>query len=203
MENGGAHADHSGSNKNGAINRRKRECDEPNEGDTHAKHQGIGFGISISVKPNDGLEDGANHLKGKGDESYLCKAQVERILEKRINRRHQGLDGVIEQMTEAEGEQDAQRGIITRRSEFNFSIYRLGFGFHEKTKSPATFREQGWRNGLFSLALLAGPPNQREVRVFNHGDMRKGRNHARQRGIGACIRKGHLVAHQHRTWILS
>ena len=43
-----------------------------------------------------------------------------------------------------------------------------------------------------------------EVRVFNHEDMDlgKGRNGARRRGIGACVRKAHLFAHQHRTWIL-
>src|SRR6267154_979138 len=102
MENGGAHADHSGSNEDCPISRSKRERDEPNEGDTHAKHQRVGFGISISVKLNDRLEDGAHHMERESDEPDLRNAEVERILQKRINRRHQRLDRVIEQMAEAE-----------------------------------------------------------------------------------------------------
>ena len=51
-------------------------------------------------------------------------------------------------MAEAEGEQDAERG-ITCGPEFNFSIFSihsLALLFMKETKSPATFREQGGRN---------------------------------------------------------
>src|SRR5579862_7999183 len=129
MKNSRAHADHAGSNKHSAVTRRQRERDKPNEADAHADHKRVGFGISIRVKPDDGLQDGADHLKGKSDESYLRKAQVERILEERIDRRQERLDGIIEQMAKAQREQDAHRR-IAHGSGFNFWTQDLAFSFH-------------------------------------------------------------------------
>lgn len=114
------------------------------------------------------LENRANHLKGKRDQSYLGEAQVEGILQQRINGRDYRLDGIVQQMAEAECKEDAKRR-FTRGSGFGLGTYGLSFSLHEN-KKPCHLSEAGpekFSSVLLSVALLARAPNQGVNQVFD------------------------------------
>src|SRR5579872_4644797 len=62
----------------------------------------------------------------------------------------------------------------------------------QKALPPFGSRAGEIQFGLFSFALLAGPPLQRGNRVFNdvYAGLRKRRNHGRKRQIGVRSQRG-------------
>src|SRR5580765_5508511 len=100
----------------------------------------------VGVKPHHRLEDRADHLKGQRDESDLSETELEGFLQQRVDRRDQGLNGIVQKMTETQREKDRQRDIgrIGRSGQGRDS---LGWWSDEMCfwhkKSPASFREQG------------------------------------------------------------
>ena len=64
----------------------------------------------VGVEPDQRLEQRRRELEGEGDEADLREIQREVGLEHRVHRRQQRLHHVVEQMAEADGEQDGERG---------------------------------------------------------------------------------------------
>lgn len=88
MKNGGAQADRGGRGQDAAITWSQRELDEAQEGYAHSQDEGVRPWILIGVKSNEGLENGADHLKGEGNEPNPGKTQVERVFKQGVNRRN-------------------------------------------------------------------------------------------------------------------
>lgn len=70
--------------------------------------RGERFRISIRVIAHHRLQQRGRHLKGEGDQPDLREAQVKRIFDDRIKRRDGGLNGIVQQMAEADRCQDGQ-----------------------------------------------------------------------------------------------
>src|SRR6185503_12102603 len=99
----------------------------------------------VRIETNDRLEDRSHHLKGERDEPDLGEAQSERFLQQRVDGGNQRLNGIVQQMTETQGEQNADVGggrLNGRRccGKLIWGSERLGFG-HKKC--PAYFRDEG------------------------------------------------------------
>ena len=104
---GPAHADHPGGHEHAIIVWRKRQRDQAGERNPHADNERIRLGMLIGIKTDHRLKNGADHLEGERNQANLREAEAERVLEQRINRRKQRLDGIIQQMAKAQRKQDA------------------------------------------------------------------------------------------------
>jgi len=68
--------------------------------------------MAVGIPSDHRLQQRRGGLVGQRDQPDLAKAEVERALEQRIDRQHQRLNRVIQEMTEADGDQHAIRGGI-------------------------------------------------------------------------------------------
>src|SRR5260221_2518967 len=99
----------------------------------------------VRINPNDRLENRSDRLKSQRDKSDLGETEFERFFEQRVERRDQRLDGVVQEMTETQGEQYRHRGLES----VGVRQGRPGRGWRGDElcfwhkKSPASFREQG------------------------------------------------------------
>ena len=64
----------------------------------------------VGVEPDQRLQQRGGELEREGDQADLGEIQRERGLEHRIHRRQQRLHHVVEQVAEADGEQDRKSG---------------------------------------------------------------------------------------------
>ena len=87
------------------------ERQQTEEGEAHSASEGVGHGTAIGGKSHEGLEKRGGELKGEGDQTQLGEAQLERLFEHGVDRGEQRLDGVIEQVGEADGEQEGEDGV--------------------------------------------------------------------------------------------
>ena len=92
----------------GGIVRRISQGDERRSRDAHADGQGKGQGMTVRVKPDEGLKDRGGELIGERQEADLREAQVEARPEDRIARGEQRLGRVVQKMADARGEENRQ-----------------------------------------------------------------------------------------------
>jgi len=115
VKDGGAQADGGGRNEHERVAVGPGQHEQPHEGQAHAHRQRMGHRPFVGDQADDGLEQGRGALKGEGDPAELRKAQAKRIPQHGINGGQECLDGVIQQMGKADGEQHRQDGGVRRQ----------------------------------------------------------------------------------------
>ncbi|MMZ63132.1 hypothetical protein D1872_253690 [compost metagenome] len=120
MESGRAQTNENDRDQHGGIIVRKGKQQHAGKGKAHTDGQN-GRGRPFVRKPaDDGLHDGCGEVDGERDPSDLSITQVHGILQNRENRRNDGLDGIIEQMHQTDGDQDPVHGALGIRSGVDF-----------------------------------------------------------------------------------
>ena len=69
-----------------------------------------GFGLPVGVDADERLQQRGGELEGERDQADLGEARGRNLLEQRIDRRQQRLHHVVEQVAEAQHQQDRHRG---------------------------------------------------------------------------------------------
>jgi hypothetical protein len=106
MEYGGADAYECGGGEHGAVAGCHGESQQANHRDAHAHGQGVRLRPVIGIESDDGLEQRSSQLDSKSDKTNLAEIKMERVFEQRINRRHQRLQRVIQEMAKTDGKQN-------------------------------------------------------------------------------------------------
>ena len=75
--------------------------------EAHAHSQCVRHGPPIGIEPDEGLQQAGDHLIGEREQADLPKVQMKRTLENGIDGGQQRLHHVIEQMAEADRDQNA------------------------------------------------------------------------------------------------
>ena len=88
----------------------------PTKREPHARHQRVRLGMMVGIQPDDRLQQRRGELEREGDQADLAEVQMEARLEHGIHGRQQRLHHVVEQVAEADGEQDGKRGRHARKS---------------------------------------------------------------------------------------
>lgn len=118
MEDRGAQADEGDRDQEEAESPGQGQGGEPGQREQHPEGQRIGLGPAIGDRSHDGLEERGGELVREGDETYLGEAQVKAFLDEGIDRRDDGLHGIVEQVREADRNQyreDSRPGGAGRR----------------------------------------------------------------------------------------
>ena len=110
MEDRRAHADQHGGEEDRGIRRGAGHQEETDEGEADARGQGIRLRVTVGIEADHGLQHGGRALKGQGDETHLAEGQAVGVLEDGIERGHQRLHHVVEQMAEAQRQDDREGG---------------------------------------------------------------------------------------------
>ena len=85
-----------------------RQCqrDQARHRKSHADDHRIGHRLFVGIMADHRLEHRAAHLENKGQHADLREIELIIGFDNRINRRQQGLDGVVDQMSDAQRDQD-------------------------------------------------------------------------------------------------
>ena len=85
------------------------EQDQPDQRRRHADRQRIGQRPLVGVHADDRLQQRRRHLEGHGEQADLPEVEVEVVLQHRIERGQQRLHHVVDEVAEADGEDDRRR----------------------------------------------------------------------------------------------
>jgi hypothetical protein len=110
VENGGTRTDQARGDENDRVGGRDGKSQQASERDAHTCGQEIRFGMTITVESDERLEQRRGKRGCKRDQTNLAKVQAKGVSEQRIKSRKKGLNGVVEEMTDADSEQDFERG---------------------------------------------------------------------------------------------
>ena len=113
MKNGRSHAHQRGRQKNGGVARSHRQGKQSDQRDAHSRRKKIRLGMAIAIKTDERLQQRGSKRGSKGDDSDLAVIQAERIAKHGIDTRQKRLHRVIEQVTEADGQQNLEDCPIT------------------------------------------------------------------------------------------
>ena len=108
MEDRGADADEAYGYQHQGVAACAGEHDQAGQGEAHTYREGIGLWFFVGVQSYKWLEQGCCQLEAKGDEPELAKVQFQGMLQQGVSRRYEGLHGIVEQMREADGQQDGE-----------------------------------------------------------------------------------------------
>jgi hypothetical protein len=108
MKHRGAHADHRRRQQDQRIGAGLGHQQQAGQREAHADHQGIGLRPAVGVEPDQRLQHRGRALEGQRDQADLAERKGVGILENGIQRRHQRLHHVVQQMAEAEREDDRE-----------------------------------------------------------------------------------------------
>lgn len=106
MKNGGTDAEKTGSDQDPRVVWREGQHHEAAEHADHAPDKRIGRGAAIHEVANEGLQKRGGELIRERDQTDLTEIEVVAGFENRINGREQRLNDVIQEMGEADGDQD-------------------------------------------------------------------------------------------------
>src|SRR5690349_17536753 len=105
------------------------EYGQPGEREERAARQSKRRRTAIRVQANEWLQQRRRDLISEGHQANLNERESELNLEIRIDRRQQRLQHVIEQMTEADRDEDGEDGVVARG----------GVGRHERVGDDPMF----------------------------------------------------------------
>ena len=88
------------------IGRRHREEEQADQTEAHAGRERIGLRAPVGEEADEGLEERRGHLEDEGDQPDLAEIELKAVLEDRIDRRQERLDGVVQAMADARRDQD-------------------------------------------------------------------------------------------------
>ncbi len=114
VEDGGADANEGDGDEDDGEAGGDGEEAEAGEGEAHADGEGVGEGTAVGVPADEGLEEGGGELVGEGNEADLGEAELEAVLEDGVDGGDEGLHGVVEQVGDAQGDEDAEDGFLGR-----------------------------------------------------------------------------------------
>jgi hypothetical protein len=89
---------------------REGEDEQSRQREHHAGRERVRLGASIGVVPDERLQDRCDELVRKRDQTDLGEAQLKLGLEQRIQRGQQGLQKIVEKVSDAQRDQDVKRG---------------------------------------------------------------------------------------------
>ena len=95
----------------------RRKESQPHQSEAHPDRQGKWQMMPIGKRPYNGLQQGCSNLIDKSHQPYLGKIQLKRFFDNRITRWDQGLQRIVDQMRDTDGNQDRKHGTL-RRSAF-------------------------------------------------------------------------------------
>ncbi len=108
MEDRRADPDQPGRDQKHAVCRRDRQQDQAAEARAHPDGQRVGLRPLVGVDADERLQQRCRHLEGESDQPDLSVVEGERVLEDRVDRRQQRLDRVVEEVRDAERDQDRE-----------------------------------------------------------------------------------------------
>src|SRR5215469_6871096 len=91
----------------------KSEQNQPYQGKRHSDWQRKRLRPMIRVQTYQGLQERGGKLESQGNQTNLRKAELERIFQNGINGWDQRLNGVIEKVRHAGGDQNEQNGFAS------------------------------------------------------------------------------------------
>jgi len=106
MEDRRAAADQGHRQQDRRVSRGEGQTQQSGQRETHAHRERIGLRVAVGVRPHEGLEDRGGELEHQRDEPYLGEGESVALLENRVHGRNDRLDHVVEQMAEADREQN-------------------------------------------------------------------------------------------------
>ena len=98
MEHGRTHTDGYRPRQQNRIIGCQRQQDKSQQGESRCQWETEWEGVFVGGEANEGLQQRACHLEGKGHEAYLSEAQFVDVMQQRIGRQHDGLHGIVDQM---------------------------------------------------------------------------------------------------------
>ena len=110
MEDRRAHADQHGGEQDGGICRGSGHQEKADQGEADAGGERIRLRAAIGIQAHEGLQHGRRALEGQGDEADLAEGQAVGALEDGVERGHQRLHHVVQQVAEAQRQDDRERG---------------------------------------------------------------------------------------------
>ena len=122
VEDGRADADQRRGDEQHRIGRRHRQQQQAHEAGSHADGQRIRHRPAVGDHADNRLEQRGGQLEDEGDQADLRERQGEVLLQHRIDRRQQRLDRVVEEMGNADRDQD--------REDSRFAGAGSGAGLH-------------------------------------------------------------------------
>ena len=115
MEDRGPQTDQAGGEQEHRVARCHGENQEADQAEPHARDQRVRLGMMIGIEPDQRLKQRRGELKGEGNEADLPEIQPESALEDRVHGGQQRLHHVVQQVTDADGEEDCVGGAPHRR----------------------------------------------------------------------------------------
>ena len=106
MEDRRAAADQGHRQQDRRVSRGEGQTQQSGQRETHAHRERIGLRVAVGVRPHEGLEDRGGELEHQRDEPYLGEGESVALLENRVHGRNDRLDHVVEQVAEADREQN-------------------------------------------------------------------------------------------------
>ena len=100
--------------------------EESRQRETHSRGQRIGSRMAVGIAADKRLQDRGGHLEDERDETDLGERKTEFGFEQRIDRRNHRLHHVVEQVGDADEQQDRIDRVGGR------SPARCGYGFRER-----------------------------------------------------------------------
>ena len=116
MEYGGAGADQGRSRQQHQETVGTRQQQKPDEGDSHPDRQRIGLRPVVGYHTDHRLQQRRGHLHRQRDQPDLRKAEAIGVLQHRIQRRHQRLHRVVQEMREAQRQDNREGGAFHDRA---------------------------------------------------------------------------------------
>lgn len=116
VKDGGTHADEADRQQDMDIIRCKGQEQQARQRKEHSQRQGARSRVFIGVEAYNRLQQRSRQLKYEGDHPDLRKGERIILLQKRVHRRDNRLDNIIQQMGKTNGEQDRIYGLRTLQS---------------------------------------------------------------------------------------
>ena len=98
-----------------------RQHDQADQRRAHAGDQRVGLRPAVRVHADDGLQQRGGELKRQRDQADLAEVEAVGVLDDGIDRRQQRLHHVVQQMREAEREDDRE-GRFRRRAKARLGL---------------------------------------------------------------------------------
>ena len=114
MENGRAHADEGHGDQHQRETVGHGEQQEACKGEAHAEDQAVGARMFVGEIAHHGLQERGGNLVGERDGANLHEAQSQRLLDHRVDGRDDGLEHIVQEMSQADHQQDGQRRFIAQ-----------------------------------------------------------------------------------------
>ena len=127
-------------NEQNRIGPGKSDQRQPDERETHAEGQEIRLRANVRIEADQRLKQRSGGLKGESDEADLAEIQPKGGFQDRIERRHERLHHIVEEMAETDGEEDREDGLVRRHRRHDAMRFLDVSSLQRHVKSPGKER---------------------------------------------------------------